>query len=241
MLTTIKQDLFNQSQYPLHRLGQLAVDEYGSKFRYVKAGELLVAGHLLQEPAEVTNFRSMAVDTAAAIGDTVVSVTLGGTAVTAGQFNEGELVVESSTGLGQWFRIRSHEVQTSTTGSCNFTLDRPLKVALATSASQVSVRKNAYNAVVDFPVTPTGKPLGVALYAMTSAYHGWICSGGDAVALYDTQANSAADESAIIPSRDVAGSVTPNVETYAAGVIIGFGREQVSVDSTFGFVHLLID
>ena len=242
MITTLKQDLFNESQYPLHRLGQLAVDEYGSKFRYVKAGGVaLAAGHLLQEPAEVTNFRSMAVDTAAAIGDTVVSVTLGGTAVTANLFDEGELVVESSTGLGQWFRIRSHEVQTSTTGSCNFTLDRPLKVALATSASQVSVRRNAYNQVVDFPVTPTGKPVGIALYAMDIAYHGWVCSGGDTVALYDNQTNSAADESGIIPSRDVAGSVTPNLETIAAGVHIGFGREQVSVDSTFGFVHLIID
>jgi len=241
MITTLKQDLFNQSQYPLHRLGQLAVDEWGSKFRYVQAGGVaLAAGHLLQETAEDTQFRSMAVDVAAAIGDTVISVTLGSTATTANLFDGGELVVESSTGLGQWFRILSHEVA-SGAASCNFTVDRPLKVALATSASQVSVRKNSYNDVIDFPVTPTGKPLGVALYAMTIAYHGWVVSGGDAVALYDTQANSAADESAIIPSRDVAGSVTPNVETYAAGVIIGFGREQVSTDSTFGFVHLIID
>ena len=241
MVTTIKQDLFNESQYPLHRLGQLAVDEYGSRFRYVQAGSpVLVAGHLLQEAAEDTQFRSMAVDVAAAIGDTVISVTLGSTATTANMFDEGELVVESSTGLGQWFRIRSHEVA-SGAASCNFTVDRPLKVALATSASQVSVRKNSHDGVIDFPVTPTGAAVGVALYAMTAAYHGWVVSGGDAVALYDTQANSAADESAIIPSRDVAGSVTPNVETYAAGVVIGYGRDQVSVDSTYGFVHLTID
>ena len=241
MLTTIKQDLFNESQYPLHRLGQLAVDEWGSKYRYVQAGATaLVTGHLLQEPAEVTNFRSMAVDTAAAIGDVVVSVTLGGTATTANQFDGGELVVESSTGIGQWFRILSHEVQSTTTGSCNFIIDRPLKIALTTS-SQVSVRLNSYDGAIDFPTTPTGKPLGVALYAMTIAYHGWIVSGGDAVALYDNQANSAADESGIIPSRDVAGSVTPNLETIAAGVHIGYGREQVSVDSTMGFVNLIID
>ena len=241
MITTIKQDLFNESQYPLHRLGQLAVDEWGSKFRYVQAGgTALVTGHLLQETAEVTNFRSMAVDTAAAIGDVVISVTLGGTATTANLFDGGELVVESSTGIGQWFRILSHEVQATTDGSCNFTVDRPLKIALTTS-SQVSVRKNSYNDVVDFPVTPTGKPLGVALYAMTIAYHGWIQSGGDGVALFDNQANSAADESGIIPSRDVAGSVAVNLETLAAPVNIGFGREQVSVDSTMGFVHFIID
>ena len=239
MITTIKQDLFNESQYPLHRLGQLAVDEWGSRYRYVQAGAVALAtGHLLQESAEDTAFRSMVVQAAAAIGDTEINVTLGGTATTANLFDGGELVVESSTGLGQWFRILSHDVAAS--GTCGFVIDRPLKVALTTS-SQVSVRKNSYNDVIDFPTTPTGKPLGIALYAMTIAYHGWICSGGDTVALYDNQANSAADESGIIPSRDVAGSVTPNLETIAAGVHIGYGREQVSVDSTFGFVNLIID
>lgn len=242
MITTLKQDLFNESQYPLHRLGQLAVDEYGSKFRYVQAGGVaLAAGHLLQETAEDTNFRSMAVDVAAAIGDTVVSVTLGGTAVTANLFDEGELVVESSTGLGQWFRIRSHEVQTSTTGSCNFTLDRPLKVALATSASQVSVRKNSYNDVIDFPVTPTGAPIGIALYAMTIAYYGWVVSGGDAVALFDNQVNTAADATGIRPSFDVAGSVCAELAADVAPAHLGYAKEQVSVDSTFGFVHLTLD
>src|SRR3972149_2050603 len=141
MITTPKQDLFNQSQYPLHRLGQLAVDEWGSKFRYVQAGGVaLAAGHLLQETAEDTQFRSMAVDVAAAIGDTVISVTLGSTATTANLFDGGELVVESSTGLGQWFRILSHEVA-SGAASLNFTVDRALKVALATRPIHLPVRK----------------------------------------------------------------------------------------------------
>lgn len=240
-IVQIGQDLWSESASALHNLGALAFDEFGNRYRYVKNGGVaLAAGHLLQEAAEDTNFRSMAVDTAAAIGATEVSVTLGGTAVTADLFKDGHLYVESSTGLGQHFRILSHEVQTSTTGSCNFTIDRPLKVALTTS-SQVTVRKSAYDSVVDFPVTPTGGAVGIALYAMTISYYGWIQSGGDVPALYDTQTNSAADESAIMPSRDVAGSVTPVTEALAAPVHIGWGREQVSVDSTFGMVHLIID
>lgn len=243
MITVLKQDLFNESQYPLHRLGQLAVDEWGSKYRYVQNGgsSALVTGNLLQEPAEVTNFRSMAVDIAAAIGDKIISVTLGGTAVTAAQFEGGELVVESSTGVGQWFRILSHEVQSSTSGSCKFTIDRPLKIALATSASQVSVRLNSYNGVLQYPVTPTGSPIGVALYAMTESYHGWIVSGGNAVALFDNQANAAADDMGIVPSEDVAGSVTAGEAADAAPTNIGWSREVVSVDTTMGFVHLTID
>lgn len=236
------QELFSESTTPQHQLGTLLVDETtGNKYRYAKAGASnLVTGHLLQEAAEDTNYRSMVVQAAAAIGATQISVTLGGTAVTSNQFTEGHLFVESSTGLGQQFRIVRHDVQTSTTGTCTFTIDRPLKVALTTS-SQVTVRKNAYDGVIDFPTTPTGGVVGVALTALTAGSYGWIQSGGDVPVLYDTGGNSAADESAIMPSRDVAGSVAVVLETLAAPVHIGWGREQVSVDSTYGMVHLTID
>ena len=240
MIKGVGQDFFNESQYALHRLGQLGEDEYGSRFRYVQAGAVaLVTGHLLQETAEDTAFRSMAVDTAAAIGDIVVSVTLGATATTANLFDQGELVVETTPGIGQWFRILSHEVA-SGAASCNFTIDRPLKIALTTS-SQVSVRKNSYNDVIDFPTTPTGEPVGIALYAMTIAYHGWIVSGGDAVALFDNQVNTAADATGIRPSFDVAGSVCAELAADVAPAHLGYAKEQVSVDSTMGFVYLTID
>ena len=233
--------LYTETSAPTHKLGELFIDPYGRKFRYVQNGAVaLVTGNLLQEPAEDTNFRSMVTQAAVAIGDFMIPVTLGGTAVTANMFEEGDLVVESSTGIGQVFKIVRHDVQTSTTGTCKFYVDRAVKIALTTS-SQVSVRKSSYDGVIAFPTTPTGAPVGVALYAMTIAYYGWVQSGGDAVALYDNQTNSAADESALMPSRDVAGSVTVVTEALAAPVHIGWGREQVSVDSTMGFVHLIID
>lgn len=237
---TIGQDLWQESASRLHNLGALAFDEYGNKYRYVKAGlSALVTGHLLQEPAEDTNFRSMAVDVAAAIGDTVVSVTLGGTAVTADLFKDGHLYVESSTGLGQQFRIISHEVQSSTSGSCNFTIDRPLKVALTTS-SQVTVRKSAFDGAIDMPTTHTGAPIGVALYAMTASYYGWIQSGGDCPVLFDTGTNTSQSVTGVEPSSAVAGSVMPSAGT-AGDIVIGHAREIVSVDSTYGLVHLIID
>lgn len=239
MQNIIAQDIWSESANQLHELGALGVDKWGNRYRYIKAGaSALVTGNLLQEPAEDTNFRSMAVDTAAAIGDKMVSVTLGGTAVTANQFDEGILYVESSTGIGQQFRIKRHEVQTSTSGSCNFYLDRPLKIALTTS-SQVSVRKNPYKGVIQYPVTTqTGGAVGVALYAQTAAYFGWVISGGDQAVLFDTGGNTANDASAVSPSAAVAGSV----KVFATSTpIIGFAREVVSVDSTMGLVHLTID
>jgi len=240
-MTDILQNLFDESSVQYHKLGELYVSPEGNKYRYVQAGAVaLVTGHLLQEAAEDTNDRSMAVQAAVAIGDTMIPVTLGGTAVTANKFDEGHIFVESSTGLGQQFRVVSHQVQTSTTGTCQFNVDRAVKVALTTS-SQASVRKNAYDGVIDFPVTPTGGAVGVALYAMTIAYFGWIQSGGDCPVLFDTGTNTSADVTRLIPSQDVAGSVSPDAAANAASPVVGYAREQVSVDSTYGMAHLTID
>jgi len=239
MINLIAQEIFEESQYQQHVLGSLGIDKYGDKYRYVKNGAVaLVTGHLIQEPAEDTNFRSMVVASASAIGSDEVTVTLGGTAVTANLFDEGMLWVESSTGLGQQFHIKRHDVQTSTTGSCKFVLDRPLKIALTTS-SQVSVRKSPYKAVIEYPVTTqTGGAVGVALQATTISYFGWLKSGGNCPVLFDTGGNTANDASAVSPSAAVAGSV----KVFATSTpIIGFSREVVSVDSTFGLVQLTID
>lgn len=241
-MTDLLQGLYDESSAQQHKLGELYIDPWGRKFRYVQAGtSALVTGELLQEAAENTNYRSMVVQAAVAIGDTMIPVTLGGTAVTANQFESGDLVVESSTGIGQAFKIVRHDVQTSTTGTCKFYVDRAVKIALTTS-SQVSVRKNAYDGVIQYPATTqTGGAVGIALYAMTGAYYGWIQSGGPGVALFDTGTNTSNGVTGIVPSAAVAGSVKPAAASDASSAWIGWSREVASVDSTMGFVHLTID
>jgi len=241
MFNLIAQDIFTESQYQQHELGLLGTDKYGNRYRYVKAGaSALVTGNLLQEAAEDTNFRSMAVYAAAAIGADEVTVTLGGTAVTANLFDEGHLYVESGTGIGQQFMVKRHEVETSTTGQCVFTLDRPLKIALDTT-SQVTVRKNPYKGVIQYPVTTqTGGAVGVARYAMTASYFGWVQSGGECAVLFDTGTNTSNGVTGIAPSAAVAGSVAPVLDAVGS-IVIGFTREVVSVDSTMGLAHLTID
>jgi len=241
-MSKIIQDLFTESQYPQHRLGELYISPHGDKYRYVRNGTpALVTGNLLQERVEVANFRSMVVAASQVIGDEEITVDLGGTAVTANQFADGIIYVESSTGIGQQFRIVGHDVQTSTTGECTFELDRPLKIAITLDTSQVTVRNNPYNGVVAYPVTTqTGGAVGVALYAMASAYYGWIQSGGDVAMLWDTGTNSSNGVSGVGPSSAVAGSVKPQTGAEG-GIVIGYSREVVSVDSTMGLIHLQID
>ena len=239
-MTELLQNLYDESAGQNHKLGELYIDPWGRKFRYVQNGtSALVTGNLLQEPAENTNYRSMACQATVSIGDTMIPVTLGGTAVTANQFESGDLVVESSTGIGQVFKIVRHDVQTSTTGTCKFYVDRAVKIALTTS-SQISVRKNSYDGVIQYPITTqTGAAVGFALYAMTASYYGWVQSGGDGAVLQDTGTNSSNGLTALVPSAAVAGSV----KLFGAdgARIVAYSREVVNVDSTMGFAHIVID
>ena len=238
-MNQITQGLYDESATQQEKLGQLYISPSGEKYRYVKAGgSALVTGTLLQESAEDVQFRSMAVAAAAAIGATQVSVTLGSTATTANMFDEGYAYIESSTGIGQAFRIKAHTVA-SGAATCVFTLDRPLKIALTTS-SQFTARKNPYKGVIINPTTMTGGVIGVALYAMTASYFGWVQTGGDCPVLFDTGTNTSDAVTGLGPSAAVAGSVKP-VNGAEGGVYIGYAREVVSVDSTMGLAHLMLD
>lgn len=236
------QDLWTESSVQQHALGQLGVDKFGNRYRYVKNGAVaLVTGNLLQEPAEDTQFVSMAVPSAVAIGSDEITVTNGTTTVTANMFKEGSLVISSGTGTGQRFNIVSHTTGVSG-ASITYKVDRPVKIALVAASSTVTVRKNPYNGVIAYPATTqTGAAVGVALYAMTIAYYGWIQSGGDAACLFDTGTNTSNGVTGVVPSAAVAGSVKPAAETDASSPWIGISRQVASVDSTHSIVHLFLD
>lgn len=235
------QDVFAQGgTSPYAKVGQLSVDVWGNKYRYVKAGgSNLVAGNLLQEPAEDTQFVSMAVPAAVAIGSTSITVTNGTTAVVANDHKDGLLTVSTSTGIGQSFHILGNTAAANG-AACTYYVDRPLLVALSTS-SKVSVRQNPYDGVIQYPVTTqTGGAVGFARIANTASTYGWIQSGGDTPVLFDNATNTSNGASAIAPSAAVAGSVAPVLDAVGA-IVLGFSRQVASVDSTVSIAHIFID
>ena len=127
------QDIFAESSTQGLPLGSRGETKDGRQFRYaLVGGTALVAGNLLQSPAQVANHLSLAVASAAAIGAAEVTVTLGGTAATANQYREGYLVTSSTPGHGYSYKIKSHPAQSTTTGNVTLTLEDPLLVALTT-------------------------------------------------------------------------------------------------------------
>jgi len=202
------QHLFSSSTTASHDVGQLGVDNYGRKYRYVKAGaSALVVGNVIQGPARDTQFTDMAVASAAAIGDRVLNLTNGTTTTTLNGFKGGEAVVSVTPGLGQVFKIAGNTVATSG-AALQVTLEEPIRVALTTS-SKITLHFNDYLGVVQSPTTRTGKTVGVAIYPIAASEYGWIQSGGPSAALSD--ATVAALGEGLSPSTTTAGATTKAV------------------------------
>jgi len=221
-------------------VGELAVDLNGNRYRYVKNGGVaLTPAQVMQEPAEDTQFVSMAVPAIVAAGATSITVTNGTTTVAADDFKNGSLIISVTPGIGQKFNIVNHTTGASG-ASITYYIDRPLVTALST-ASKVSVRKNPFNGVIQSPVTTqTGAPVGVSITTNAASTYGWIQSGGEAAVTFDAGTNTANDQLGIAPSVSVAGAV--RVAPAAVGSeLIGYSRMVVSVDSTSSLAHLIID
>lgn len=142
------------------------------------AGTALAQGKVVQGPAAIGNHQSLVTSTAA-VGDTTITVTLGGTLVTANQYAGGYLTFSEGTGLGQTLKIASHPAQSTTTGTVLLTLEDPIQVATATASTKSFLSMNPYGSlngtdfrtdgVVVCPTTLTGQVLGVSTYPIAAS------------------------------------------------------------------------
>lgn len=198
-------------------------DDYREVVLVQNGGTALVSGVLVQSPAQIgANHTDLVVVAAAAIGATAVTITLGGTAVTANQYAGGYAIISAGPGIGQTLKIASHPAQSTTTGNVVITLADPLSVALTTS-STVSLVLPQYGSMngTDFtsfgviinPTTATGKVLGVTLYPIPAstanqASYGFIVCKGPVACLCGATTAIGLD---VMPSSATAGAVIPYV------------------------------
>ncbi len=155
------------------QIGSIAAGPHGKWFRYASVGETaLVAGNLLQESAEDTQFENMAV-TASAIatgtsGLQTVNVTNGTTTIEANDFDGGSIAVYTTPDLGREYTILGHTTGASGV-AITVTVDRPLGTAWTTS-TKIDMKRNPWSEVIQAPATTqTGMPVGVAIYASAAS------------------------------------------------------------------------
>lgn len=172
----------------------------GRQFALVQVGaSAIVSGVLVQGPATIgANHIGLAVVSAAATGATAITVTNGGTATTANQYQGGFAVISAGTGIGQTLRILGNTA-TGTSGNTVLSLEDPLSVNIDTSTSKVTLTLPAYGSANGVAITThgviiapsgtaTGQEIGVtvgplAASSSTAANYGFIQTKGPVACL----------------------------------------------------------
>lgn len=198
------------------------------------AGTALAPGKLVMGPKPIANHQNLATSTASA-GATSITVTSGGTLITANQYAGGLLVVNAGTGAGQTLKIASHPAA-SASGTCVLTLEDAVNVATSSSDTKSCLRLNPFGSangtdvrtsgviVVDH-TAPTGQLVGIPTYTIAASSatvpsYGLVQTRGSVSCLND--ANTAVGASGgldVMPSANTDGAVATYV--VATGSRIG--------------------
>lgn len=216
----------------------------GREFVLVQnAGTALVAGKLVQGPADIANHIGTAVTAFTAYSangnqPAQVTLTLGGTLVTANQYAGGYMVVQTGTGIGQTLKIASHPAANAS-ASLLVTLEDSPAVSLD-ATSTVGMFANPYGSqngtdyrtegVVICPTTLTGRVIGVSMYAIpastaTVASYGLVQTKGVVACLNDASTAIGLD---LMPSANTAGAV----QTYVAATKCRIGTSTQAGTTT---------
>jgi len=213
-----------------YTLGQQAQTLDGRKFRFAYNGAtLLVPGDVLQAPAPITNHILQTPAVAGVVGAASLSVTLGATAASVNQYQDGVLAIELGTGFGFAYPLKAHGTVASATATGStiaFKQGVQLQVAVPTTANSVSFIFSPYGGVVQSPTTLTAQPVGVATAAIPASgtpyatpQFGWIQTGG--LAAVTTIGTVVIGSNVMVPTTTaggcapVAAGTTPVIGTVA--------------------------
>lgn len=154
-------------------VGQKFDTSDGRELALVQNGAVaLTAGVLVQSEAEVTAHQKLAMTVPATYPATAglyqILVTNGATVLNVNKFAGGYAIVASGTGIGQLFKISSHQ-PAANGATFVVTLEDPIQTTLD-ATSKISLLQNPYNNVIISPAsTATAGPVGVTLYNIAAS------------------------------------------------------------------------
>jgi len=228
------QDFRVNSSTKQETIGAYAETPDGRGYRYSLAGGVALSPGKICVAATVdTNVTNVTVAATAAIGATKVTLDAGG-AITADTYQDGYLTVNDATGEGASYLVRNHP---ATTGAAELTVNLvdPIKVALVTDTSEVTLTANPWSGVLISIADQLDMGVGVPNNTITAAYYGWLQTKGVCSVL--------ADETIAIGQNVAIGSSTVGAVECAdasgeqvLGVAIVAG-----VDTEYREIYLTID
>ncbi|OQY38545.1 MAG: hypothetical protein B6226_03500 [Candidatus Cloacimonetes bacterium 4572_65] len=208
----------------------------GKVYKYGQAGAVnLARGKMCIAPAVVANHINLSFQTAPAVGDKVVYVTLGATAATADQYLDGQFVVQDGTGEGRAYPI-SGNLATDSAGTCKVYLKEPIDTAGALSEANVDLIANPYSGVLVTVADQLDMAVGVPVVAITASYYGWFQTAGPCATLID---ETLAIGVAVTIGSSVAGAV--EAADGAGEAIVGVVASTGGVDTEYQLINLTID
>lgn len=229
------QDVYKTSTTKLMPLGTQGMTRDGRLFRYLLAGgTALAAGKLNTAAAAVANHQNVLVQSAAAVYDQTLAVTLGATATTASQYDDGYVVGYDVAGQGQTLRIAGTPV-VAASGVAVFNLGDPIAVALPTTA-RVNLEQNPWSNATVAATTGGLFANGVANVAIPAANYGWVQTRGTAAVLGN---GTITIGTGLVASATTAGAVdgeAATVTTQRVGL-----AAQAGATTKYNTVYLSID
>ena len=213
-----------------HHLGDKKEFSDGRVFRLAKnGGTALTSGKLVVQGDPVANHLALT-PTAAAIGDTTLTVTLGATAATANQYADG-FAVDITTGMQ--YKIKSHPAADASATLKLELYDALLEAIPATD--DIDLVANPYSGVVVSAKDQADLAVGVPPIDVTASYYFWLQTAGLAAVLCDEAITRG---KAVTTGTGVAGAV--EMLDAAGEAQVGIMHEA-GVDTKYKLVDLTLE
>ena len=161
----------------------------GRKFRYVNNGGTAIGeGLVVASEAPAGNHdEDLVITTSPSVGDTAISITLGGTAAAKDLYAEGYLFFNlASTTPHEMYKIKGHPLIASS-GTVIITIDEPdgFQTAITAGTDTAGLIKSPYKDIVVAPAAVAGRFVGVTCADLEADYYGWVQVSGMATAKID--------------------------------------------------------
>ena len=222
-----------------HPLGAVGMTPDGRCFRWAFAGEAIGAGQLVMQKGAVANHdMDLATAAAAAVGATTITVTLGATAASEDQYEDGAIYINDGAGEGHLYAIRSHPAADAS-ASLVVTLHETVREALTTGTSLSGLIENDYKDVEIYDADDIDGPaLGVAPAEVANDEYFWLqTSGRAAVLIQGTVVNGDAVEASQTTDGAVClHDVSANTDQAPLGTCAGI----IAVTTDYGYINLQI-